>query len=1091
MQLHGWYRMPFRYLLLLVLLLLIGGCNTGASPSGNTPPPGNPPGGNALPASTELVVADTGDIIAIRINNTVMLDGSASRSTLSEPLTYDWSFTARPESSNAVLQNPTSANPTFIADVDGTYRVQLVVSAGGVSSQRAIAFVEASTSGNFTGNKRLHTSYPATCAYCHDGHLAQGDGPIDPVMGKSGNHMATSNVCEACHTTFGFNLIRYVDHGEVFGRCSSCHDGVLAIGKSQFHVTTDAECDNCHTTESFLALDAHGRFDHSGITRGCATCHNGAIAMGMPDLHIPTHGSDCGSCHSTRQFIPAFVDHSTITDNCASCHNGTDAIGQPLGHPDMAVDCGICHDTAMFSLGGVFNHRVVEPAVQPCAGCHNDSNSINARGKSSAINHVVTAEDCYLCHGVGGGSFANGIFDHTGIIENCSMCHGEGGNGTGLGKHAHHIPTTDDCSVCHTPGTFTAGTFDHDPAVVDPVLCATCHNGVNSIGMLDNHVPTTEDCRVCHLATDSFLGAVFSHAGIVNDCALCHDGNISTGKSVNHMPTVRDCSDCHIINQFNSFAGASFDHLGVSNDCATCHDGVIAMGKKVNHIPATNVCSQCHLDTSIGGFATSVFLSDVHPDIATGCEGCHKVQFFPATPAVIKAANHLPTAQDCYVCHTNTAFSPQIFTHAGIAGNCASCHDGNYEVPAGALGKTPDHPVTTEDCGVCHAIGANFLDGIFDHTGRTDNCTECHGDGASGATTKKSAGHVPTTQDCSVCHVPGIFATAVFSHEGITDNCASCHDGNVATATIKSINHLPTTQDCSTCHNTTAFSGARFDHTGIVDNCAVCHDGVIAMGKHGTHVPTNEDCSVCHQTTGFLPATFEHAGIVDNCQFCHDGSLAQGKKAGHILTNDDCGVCHSTPVNNSGFIPAIMDHSGVTDSIRCDSCHGVTATGMDAKINPAHLATSLDCRECHTTATFVGGTWAHDASAVGVCDNCHNASDGVATAKPATGHINTDMQCDTCHSTSGWSPTSFSHDPAGNYPGDHRRSLGCGSCHGSIITTPFDYPYNQYAPYCAACHAGDFRRKGRHIGGENGTVEQNKDCSGGGRGCHRVSDGDF
>jgi hypothetical protein len=53
------------------------------------------------------------------------------------------------------------------------------------------------------------------------------------------------------------------------------------------------------------------------------------------------------------------------------------------------------------------------------------------------------------------------------------------------------------------------------------------------------------------------------------------------------------------------------------------------------------------------------------------------------------------------------------------------------------------------------------------------------------------------------------------------------------------------------------------------------------------------------------------------------------------------------------------------------------------------------------------------------------------------------------------------------------------------------YPYALYAPYCAACHANDFRRKGRHIGGENGTVEQNKDCSGGGRGCHSVSNSDF
>ncbi|WP_455217853.1 hypothetical protein, partial [Kaarinaea lacus] len=445
------------------LLLLIAGCQQEATPSGsaspNNPPPGGsaPPGSNTSPGASQvqadLVTADTGDIIAVRVNNTVVLDGSASWTNLSEPLTYDWSFTAVPTGSRAVLQNPSSVNPSFLADVAGTYRAQLVVSAGGISSQRAIAFVEVTTGGNYTGDKRVHTSYPATCDYCHDGHLAQGDGPVAPVAGKSGNHMATSNVCEACHTTFGFELIRYMDHQEVFGRCSSCHDGVRAMGKSQFHVATNAECDNCHTIDSFLPLDPDGRFDHSGITRNCDTCHNGTIAPGKAESHIPVPaGSDCKSCHTTEQFVPAFVDHSGITSNCESCHNGTDAIGQPAGHPAMAVDCSVCHSTTLFSLGGVFNHRVVDPTIQPCSGCHNDNNTINARGTASATNHVATAEDCYVCHGIGGGSFADGIFDHTGIINNCSACHGEGGDGSGPGKNANHIPTIEDCSVCHSPG---------------------------------------------------------------------------------------------------------------------------------------------------------------------------------------------------------------------------------------------------------------------------------------------------------------------------------------------------------------------------------------------------------------------------------------------------------------------------------------------------------------------------------------------------------------------------------------------------------------------------------------------------------------
>jgi hypothetical protein len=113
---------------------------------------------------------------------------------------------------------------------------------------------------------------------------------------------------------------------------------------------------------------------------------------------------------------------------------------------------------------------------------------------------------------------------------------------------------------------------------------------------------------------------------------------------------------------------------------------------------------------------------------------------------------------------------------------------------------------------------------------------------------------------------------------------------------------------------------------------------------------------------------------------------------------------------------------------------------------------------------------------------------GDATPKPS-GHLNTTFQCDVCHVTTGWAPTSFSHDPQGNYPGDHRRNLSCSSCHGNSIDPVFNWPYPQYAPYCAACHANDFEPKDKHIGGESGTVEQNKNCAS--SGCHRVTSSEF
>jgi hypothetical protein len=155
-----------------------------------------------------------------------------------------------------------------------------------------------------------------------------------------------------------------------------------------------------------------------------------------------------------------------------------------------------------------------------------------------------------------------------------------------------------------------------------------------------------------------------------------------------------------------------------------------------------------------------------------------------------------------------------------------------------------------------------------------------------------------------------------------------------------------------------------------------------------------------------------------------------------------------------------------------------------------HLPTSLDCSACHTTTSFAGATFDHQ----GITDGCSSCHDGfTATGSEPQGlnaHFITMAECEACHSPQGWAPIDFTHIAASHYPGDHARNLGCRSCHEDN-DEDIAYPHAQYAPDCAGCHANDFRRKDKHIGGSNGTVEQNRDCSGGGRGCHRVSDRDF
>ncbi|MEZ5552722.1 MAG: hypothetical protein R3E82_17710 [Pseudomonadales bacterium] len=1023
------------------------------------------------------VTARAGPIVRVRPGDTALLDGSKSVSVPAAALSIQWALTSRPRGSAAELDDASYENPSFTADLEGSYVAQLRVSADGVTSSRSVQLVVASEPPE---SETFHEGLSSNCMTCHNGTLSG-------IPGKSADHVATGNQCATCHTATlrGFAVVPSVDHQEVFGNCSECHNGGVAVGKSVFHAATNAECDDCHNTTAFLTLLPDGSFDHSGILRECSGCHNGAIAIGKtPTPPHPDTNTECGSCHTTATFEGAYPDHTgpaVVGNRCDSCH-GVTATGPIAGHPQPFVDCAACHSINTFSLGGVFNHRI-EAALQPCESCHNDNNSINAPGKGSAVpSHPATTADCGTCHNTD--SFAGGVFDHTGIVDNCASCHGV----TATGMHASHMPTPEDCSVCHTPGTFATGVYDHFGVINN---CASCHNNTITLGKLDNHIPTTQDCVVCHDTVD-FANAVFDHVGTdTGDCALCHGTGIAPGKPLNHLPTTLDCSSCHDVFNYDTFAGITFSHLGIDpGNCAACHATGIATPKITNHIPAQTECSLCHDSTDV--FASTVFLANVHQDIVSGCEGCHVSRFFPARGDLVKASGHLPTAQDCSNCHRVTGFTPSTFSHAGITGNCASCHSGSAANAAlGALGApaTPVHQNTSGDCSVCHNT-TSFADAFVDHSGPDvvgRRCDSCHnGTNATGKDAKVNPPHVVTSQDCAVCHVPGgTFAPALFNHEGIVNNCASCHNGVDATGTGAKVNppHIPITQDCSVCHTPAGFALAHFDHQGIVGNCASCHNGNTATGKDNNHVPTNRDCVNCHQTTGFIPATFDHTGIVNNCASCHDTGLARGKSNSHLLTGQDCSVCHNT----RAFTPASFDHTGIVDN--CESCHdGVSAIGKDSAV-PAHLNTATDCHFCHTTATFAGGTWVHDSSTVGRCDDCHSPGGG-ATFKPQN-HLATTVQCDECHTTERWAPTTFLHDPQGNYPGNHRRDPGCSGCHGPSVNAIFVYPTPQYAPDCAACHAGDFRRKDKHIGGSNGTVSQNRDCSGGGRGCHRVSDSGF
>ncbi len=487
-------------------------------------------------------------------------------------------FTSKPGTSAATLNEASGPNPWFIPDVAGDYTV------AGLTV----------TAGDFT------TASP-TCGGCHG---AATKAIVDAKFAAWNNSAHGNYFFQYMQYDAGGNLVWMTDASGAYLKAPTLTAGVTwsNVGRMplfQFGMEGGAGthyaqyCMACHTTGYNLLAANNGADD--------------AVAAAAPGWTFPSSttlktlfGGDAAPAapvSTAWDAVPASVK-AYAGMQCESCHG-------PLGQH--------------LAVGGGFAKPVGEYGIGACAVCHSKQPSLWVK---SAHSNIALAEE-------------EAVVESRGTNTSCYRCHAaqgfvayvaqqQAGDPGPIARPAGLLPAPATCTPAPQPGgdydpacpckpVAPATTCTGDPAFyaylsglglnraqVQPQTCAACHDphatqvrvdgntGSLANGWQMNGAGAGALCMVCHntrngargdYVTVSSIGA--PHAPVQADLYFGQNAYfMGAGGQVSKHAAVEDtCTGCHVFLHPDSLAVSSTNHAFVADGtiCKACHGATVGL----------------------------------------------------------------------------------------------------------------------------------------------------------------------------------------------------------------------------------------------------------------------------------------------------------------------------------------------------------------------------------------------------------------------------------------------------------------------------------------------------------------------------------